>query len=307
MGVATSTSSGRGFVRGKAHISANGPVPRNATLSAALSGVIRARVIRGGMLCGEALGSEVLLDTADPDALDELVAALRIADGSAGQCELCLGDPSIELHTRDGRQVTLAVHHGTHLRWSEWQDDARLASAHGLLTWLEQRGIRYPAREDANERVTREASVRRRWLAAMPHCLVRFGEDRLLRELRLAPARVMAALRAELPEPRQQALALFEWLGNGAGGWTAYPAYELAAERLLLYLPLTALLDCLRSPTLTPAQLEGASRFFAGWHFQNERRADAARLARSDTRCLLEHALRTRDPEKERLARKAFS
>lgn len=307
MGVVTSTSWGRGFGREKGYISANGPVPSNAMLSAALSGVVRARVIRGGMLCNEALGHEVLLDTAELSSLQELVVALRIADGSAGQCELCLGDPTIELRTCDGRCVTLAVHHGTHLRWSEWEDDAALASANDLLTWLGKRGIRYPGGEESTLRAKPEPNARQRWLDAMPRCLAPFGDDGLLRELSLAPARVVAALARELPDPRAQALALFEWLGNGAGSWTVYPAYELAAERLLLCLPFTALVDCLRAPGLTPAQLEGAARFFAGWHFQNERRADATRLPRAEARCLLDHALRARDPEKERLARKAFS
>ncbi|HET9932088.1 MAG TPA: hypothetical protein VFQ35_15400 [Polyangiaceae bacterium] len=274
-------------------------------LCAALSGAHRVRVIRGGMACGEALGGEVLLETRDTESVRELVAALRITDGSGGQCQLCLGDPTIELYVGDRRRVILGVHHGTHVRWSEWHDDARLVSARALLTWLEQRGISYPSRYGALDGATLESRARQRWLDAVPRCLRAFAENDLLRELSVAPARFMEALLVAFPDPRDQALALFEWLGNGAGSWSAYPVYESAAERLLLCLPFTALAECLRSE-LSAAQLEGAARFFTGWQFQNERRADATRLPTMAAKRLLEHALRSHDPEKERLARKAF-
>lgn len=307
MAVVTAKYTRSSFGSGEHTISAYGSLPRDAMLSAALNGAQRVRVIRGGMVCSEPVGGEVLVDTDDVDAIEDLIRALRIVDGAAEQCQVCLGDPVIELCTRDRRRVCLGVQHGTHLRWGEWRDDAELACPAALLAWLEGHGVAYVGRQHAPLADVLESRARQRWLAAAPSSLRRFAERDLRREFATAPSDLLAVLRAELPEPRDQALALFEWLGNGAGTWTVYPAYEQAAERLLLCLPFAALVDALRWPPLSAAQLEGATRFLAGWHFRSERRTDAKRLTRSDTERLLLHALSSGDPEKQRLACDAFS
>lgn len=307
MAVVTARHTIPNSMRGAGSISAHGAIPSEAMLRAALCNTRRVRVIRGGMLCNESLGGEVLVDTTDGGTVESLTRALQILDGPAGQCRLCLGDPTIELSTWDRRRIVLGVHHGTHVRWNEWHDDAQLASPAALLAWLETNGISYVSREEANPADAFESRAQQRWIAATPSSLRQFADRDLRRKLAASPSELLSALRAELPEPRDQALALFEWLGSGAGTWTVYPAYEQAAERLLLCLPFTALVDCLRSPILNAAQLEGAARFFAGFLFRSERRADAARLSRADTQRLLDYARSSRDPEKEQLALRAFS
>jgi hypothetical protein len=287
----------------------SGPLPSQQTLSAATAGALRVRVIRGGMVCDQPVGRDLLFETDDRVAIAGLLHALRIVEGSAGHCDLCLGDPTLVLETRDQRRVTLGVHHGTRIRWEAWSDDAKLTSEDELLNWFAREGITYPRDERRAAMRLREAESQaaRRWVAAMPACFERFSKRILDEQLAADPSALMAPLQAAFPDTRDQALALFEWLGHGEGSWSGYPAYECVPERLLLCMPFSALSEALRARGLTPAQLEGAARFFAGWQFRCERRADAMRLAHSETRELLEHALRSGDPDKQQRAQKAFA
>ena len=285
-----------------------GPLPSQAMLSAALSGARRAQVIRGGMVCDQPLGRDVLLDTEDEKSVAALVRALQIVEGSAGRCDLCLGDPTIVLLTGDGRRVTLAVHHGNCIRWDAWSDDAKLASGESLLAWLAEQGITYPRDEEREALRRREADAQaaRHWLAGMPSCFERFSARVFEEQLAADPSALMAPLQAALPDARDQALALFEWLGHGVGSWTGFPVYECVPERLLLCMPMSALTGALRQD-LSEAQLEGAARFFAGWQFRNGRLSDAARLGRSDRSKLLTHVLSSSDADKQQRAQKAFA
>jgi hypothetical protein len=100
---------------------------------------------------------------------------------------------------------------------------------------------------------------------------------------------------------------LLEWFGCGAGPWSSYPAYEVAAEELLLDYPTTRLVAALESAVLSPAQKEGAARLFAS---RPSRKAmvppDLNCLSDSVKQMLWDHTKNTQDGDKIRRATRAF-
>jgi hypothetical protein len=109
-----------------------------------------------------------------------------------------------------------------------------------------------------------------------------------------------------MPEERDRILSLLEWFGCGAGPWSGHPAYEVAAEELLLDYSTTRLVAALESIALTPAQKEGAARLFAGWHFAKQRPADLNCLPDSLKQMLWDHTKNTQDGDKLSRATQAF-
>ncbi len=101
----------------------------------------RVRVIEDGVDRGRLMGTEILLDTDDPDALAGLRGALRIV-GPSEPC-LCAGDPTLELISSSGESLALiGLHHGFAIRWSK--GDAGLANGRPLLDWLAEHGVSGP-------------------------------------------------------------------------------------------------------------------------------------------------------------------
>src|SRR5262245_55003523 len=81
-------------------------------------------------------------------------------------------------------------------------------------------------------------------------------------------------LQSTAPDPSQAALdahVLFGWFGSGQGPWSGFPMYEQVAEQLLLDFPTDALVEALTQHQITPTQLEGAARYFAGWGFRKHK------------------------------------
>lgn len=145
-----------------------------------------------------------------------------------------------------------------------------------------------------------------RWREAMPPCLrplwpfERYME--IPDEANMAPLR--KALSEAVPDPRERALALFAWNGSGMGPWSGYPAYENAAECLLLDLPVPVLIAAAEGP-LNERQLEGAARLFAGWGFY--KRHGRPTLPGALGKKLLEHSLQSSDADRVERAKRAFA
>ena len=112
------------------------------------------------------------------------------------------------------------------------------------------------------------------------------------------------ALSEGVPDPRERALALFAWHGSGMGPWSGYPAYENAAEHLLLDLPVPVLIAAAEAP-LDERQTEGAARLFAGWGFYKRHGRPA--LPEALGKKLLEHSLQSSDADRTERAKRAFA
>jgi tetratricopeptide (TPR) repeat protein len=118
------------------------PDPRQRDLDEIAPRVTRVRAIASGLYRGRAMGSEVVVDTADPTALAALRAALRIVEHPAqwSRCA-CLGGPTVELYAGQELLASLGLQHGSAIRWQHWKHDAPLVNGQLLNDWLTEHGV----------------------------------------------------------------------------------------------------------------------------------------------------------------------
>ena len=317
------------------YLTSKAPAPNRQSLDAVLFQTRRVRLFQGGSESGQPMTSEVLFETDNGEEISKLRTRLRILEGPYGHC-MCYGGPTIELVDAEGRRLAvISVHHGRSVRWDAWRDDAGLADGRSLLEWMAELGAPEPLQsyeEETRRREAREAA-RDRWFAAMPPCLSRFmstsrhspifvafeGQGRAKEPKKAVDpqskpralhakdlSEQLHALRETYPDGSDCARVLFAWFGSGAGPWNGYPTYERAAEELLMELPLSDMLRALESPQVSDEHLEGAARFFAGPRLTTGRASEAPCLPTGLKQRLLEHAMRSSDPEKRSRAQAAF-
>lgn len=160
--------------------------------------------------------------------------------------------------------------------------------------------------EPAKARERQWKAAYARWQEAMPPCLrPLWTAERYMEipdEANMKPLR--KALSGAVPDPRERALVLFAWHGSGMGPWSGYPAYENAAECLLLDLPVPVLIAAAEA-SLNERQMEGAARLFAGWGFYKRHGRPA--LPEALGKKLLEHSLQSPDADRIERAKRAFA
>jgi serine/threonine-protein kinase len=118
------------------------PDPAQRDLDELLPRISRVRAIASSMFRGRAMGSEVVIDTADPAALAALRQALRIVeDPSTFTHSACLGGPTLELYHGPELVAAIGLQHGHSIRWNQWKHDARLGNGQALTDWLLSHGF----------------------------------------------------------------------------------------------------------------------------------------------------------------------
>jgi tetratricopeptide (TPR) repeat protein len=125
------------------------PDPAQRDLEEVLPRVTRVRAIASGMFRGQAMGSEVILETTDAEALAAFRKTLKIDEDprTFSHCA-CLGGPTLELCRDQELLATIGLQHGNAIRWKKWKHDARLRNGQALNDWLTRYGIE-PALLDA--------------------------------------------------------------------------------------------------------------------------------------------------------------
>jgi len=277
------------------------PQPTQAALDRILDQVVKVRVIDGGEANGRPFSDHVRIETDDAADVIEFRAAVRIEDGPAGHC-MCHGSQTLELLDRDDERVAvIGLHHGVTIRWNAWKDDAELVDSRRLLGWIEAHGFRAPL--EAFERDRRQEQAYRdeyeRWREAAPDPVRPLLDAAATEPVEggdpLEPVR--AALAEAYPDEMQRALVLFAWFGRGQGAWSCFPSYESIVETFLLAMPTRLLVQAIEGAiaagTATEAHLEGAARYFAGWHFNRKKKKTNARRVPDPLKAqLLDHVLR---------------
>ncbi len=152
----------------------NLPNPSQHSLDAVLNEVTQMRLIDGGMYNGKVLGTQVLLNIADPSSIEALCHSLNIIEDQKtfGHC-MCLGDYVIELYKEQDIIAAIGLHHGRSIRWDSWKYDALLQDGMQLLNWLANRGVKAPLeryKEDMRQAEVLQQDMNR-WKQAMPDCL----------------------------------------------------------------------------------------------------------------------------------------
>ncbi|WP_030317862.1 hypothetical protein [Streptomyces flavochromogenes] len=277
----------------------------------ALDSVLRhAHLAQVSSLSGCEAGGEIRVDLSDPAESAHLRRAMAVESLPGFHC-MCGGDVRFELFDRDGERLAVVLlHHGTSLRWEQWESDAVLTDGRLLLTWLAGHGIPGPKQQFEAERQRAEegAEEERTWLAAMPAGLEGTA-DRIL-DLSRTGGGPSAELLAELthrllltfPDPVERVLALLDWHGSGSGRCSGYAVHEGVPGELLGRVPIADLLAGLADPRAEDRHEAGAVRHLVGWKTRPHQKRDVADLPEPLRARLLAHARRSGDSDKQRRA-----
>lgn len=291
-----------------AYLRSPAPNPSQPTLDAMFDQVTRVRVLDGGTIDGKAMGSTVLLECSDIPSIAVLHTCLAIVEDprTFGHC-MCLGDNAIECYSDHELMATIGLHHGYSIRWDVWKHDAQLRDGQVLLNWLADRGVIGPleAHQAQQQQAEEARQATQRWYNAMPLCLHPYWPQMQGFEVDLEPLR--QALLTAYPDRAACVCALFGWFGSGQGPWSGFPMYEQVVEQLLLDFPTDALVEALTQHPITPAQFEGAARYFAGWGFRKHKPSDLQLVPAELKQRLLMHSLTLSNSDNVQRAQKAFA
>jgi hypothetical protein len=253
--------------------------------------------------------ARVLFTSTVPKDIAEFNDALTVTAPKEWFHCMCIGTPAVRLYRGDTELALITSHHGRSVRCSLWTSDAMLKDPEKWLQWFDARKMPEPRKEvdDMAARAKQGEISYARWRAAMPKSVRPLWERAIRDESSPNVKPLRAALAKEFPDTRQRILALFSWYGSGDGPWSGFPAYESAAEELLLDIPTLDLVAAAQTDNLTDTQLEGAARLFGGWDFSQRRPDDRKTLPATLKKKLLDHSLKSKDEDKLGRAKNAFA
>ena len=253
--------------------------------------------------------ASVLYESSARQDLDALKRATRVSVPEGTLHCMCIGSPAIDLYSKGQRIVRITNHHAELLRCELWKSDAPIVDSEAFLKWFDERKIAGPRAEwdDGIKDQQRSETNRQRWLDAMPPSLKPLWptvEQSLDGPTDIAP--LHRALVKDVPDEPERIRALLSWYGSGAGPWSGFPSYEVAAENLLLRYPTRSIVAAIEGRELSAAQTEGAARLFGGWSFSRGRPDDRRLLPQDLKQRLLAHSLKSSNEDKRRRAQRAF-
>lgn len=255
-------------------------------------------------------------DVPDKDA-DLVKSLLTDRNSYLDGGDLCIFDPGVKLifHDADGGDVTLLIclHCGdvAVIRDDKQVGFANFYFAHEKMLALaadifpKDKDIRALIDERA-ARIKEDEKNTARWLSGMPESVKPLWDKAMQNELSPDLKPLRAALAKEFPDQSKRILALLTWYGSGAGPWSGYPAYEDAAENMLLDYSTADIVATIQANPLSDRQLEGAARLFGGWTFSQKRPDDLKTLPSALKKTLLKHSLKSTDDDKVGRAKNAF-
>lgn len=224
----------------------------------------------------------------------------------------CACEPSlvIRFYGHDRQLGEVEIFSGVTIRFAKWSSDAQISNAEAWFQWLDSRGIKGPRREFEEEAAReRDAlAAEDRWMKQMPGSLRPLWAEVVNRDPvgGYDTSVLEAALLKEYPDQPTRILELLSWYGSGAGPWSGYPAYEGAAEQMLLKYSTSEVVGAVYGRHLSDSELEGTARLFGGWEFNRTRPHDNTLIPFELQKALLEHSLNSSDEDKKERARKAF-
>ena len=130
----------------------------------------------------------------------------------------------------------------------------------------------------------------------MPECLAPYWDRMQHFDVDLEPLRT--ALEVAYPDVETRALTLFAWLGAKDGPWRRYRHHLRVPELLLLEIPTEILIGVLLKHPLSPAHVEGALNYFAGYEFWRRRPHDFELIPAEFKARLMERGLASSDEDR---------
>ncbi|GAB4062120.1 hypothetical protein GCM10028777_00860 [Angustibacter speluncae] len=199
----------------------------------------------------------------------ELIDLLAVTTVSDVMC-MCPVDATVELVDHAGtRLAAVGLHHGSHLRWSDWIGDAELHQPMVLLEWLAARGLGALLDEARRSDLRRDIALAQQatWKAAVPDCVQGLADDMVAAgpwETDLV-ALVDQAMTQTFPDDVQRSRSLLSWFSAGSGACTAVPAYEELPGRLVASIPIDVVMAALDEEPVDGPVWAGGLRHVAGW------------------------------------------
>ena len=213
----------------------------------------------------------------------------------------CTGSPAIYFYRGDEELLEITNHHGFSIGTSFWAENMVIKDLEEWLRWFDNRDIKGPRMEveDTAAQRSKDKDDYTRWQAAMPKSIRPLWTNSLIFDTHPDLKPLVDALTKEFPDPRQRALALYEWYGSGAGQWSSFPGYEIIPSDLLELMEMDVLIATAMDDNLNSLQLEGMARFFC---FQDR----ARKLPDSLRQKLLAHSNASKDQDNVARGQKAF-
>lgn len=268
------------------YLDSTAPNPSQILLDTELARVTKVRIIKGSVIDGKTLGTEVLYETNDTASIAAFKDCLRIIEDpqSFGHC-MCHGDHAIELFDEDNPLMVLGLHHGYSIRWDRWKHDGVLQDGTKLLNWLDERGVSGPKLQ-AEEDQKRELAAQRAeeiWISAMPKSIAAMWKQLDANQMQDMVAGVprsqqttqklyqcATALQKDFPDKHERILALLRWFGSGAWITGEIPVYELVPAALLYMVQPKEILAAAESRQLTETETKGLLRILGDRGFRTE-------------------------------------
>ncbi len=266
--------------------------------------------------------SRALYSSVNSKDLSELNQAIAVRSPKSWFLCACVAPVEIVLYREEEQLGVIVVYEDLSIGLSTWSCDARLLSRERLLKWFDNRGIAGPRRafQDQLARERADHTASERWLRAMtPGVRTRWPKvmdnpswfQEPGQAIQASAAVLKPELLQEIPDTSQRILWLFGWFGSGKGPWSGFPAYEDVVSELLLGYQPAELMIALQSAPLTGSQMEGAARFFCGYIYGYRFREPGdnrliEQIPEDIKMTLLEHELRSSQPDNVKRAAKAF-
>lgn len=285
----TKDEHGNTLIRDEAYqkyLDSTAPNPSQRSLDEQLARVTSVRIIKGEVIEGKALGTEVLYETKDTANIEALKECLRISEDPAtfNHC-MCHGDHAIELYEQQIPIIVLGLHHGYSIRWDKWKHDGAILDVDRLVNWLDERGVSSLKKQVEEDRQRESAAQRAKeiWISAMPKSIAAIWSQLdagnmldLVGNVAKSPQTTQklyqcgVALQKDYPEKYERTLALLRWYGSGAFVTGAIPVYEAVPENLLRMYQPEEIVAAAQSRALTPIEIRGFLRILGDSSFREE-------------------------------------
>lgn len=204
---------------------------------------------------------------------------------------LCYSCQQLEVY-RDGKSVASVGATGSPKVLNELLTSLHIPLSHSLEDMQ--------ARQQEEQKKSDEGM--KRWLPVMPASIRRVWDVDQQFRMGMCPfgkplADLKEALQAEISDRDARIRRLLVLYGSGKGPWSGYPAYEGISEVLLRDYPTEQIVAVAQAPDASDALLEGAARYLGEWVRSHRLPQDLRLVPAQLKKRLLEHTLRTGDPE----------
>lgn len=247
-------------------------------LRGALDGARTVRVFNAGCMHDNPAGrdsilrDEPVLVLRASDDVAQLIDLLDVESVTDGMC-MCPGNATFEFLDDGGdRLAAVGIHHGSHVRWSDWTGDAELQHGTALLEWLAVRGLGTLFTDISDSDIRRDIALAQQaaWRATVPECAQPLAEamtstDSSAQELAVLSHEVSQLMAVAFPDDVQRCRSLLAWFSAGTGACTAHPSYEGIPGSLITTMPIHTVLAALENQPLGGPVWAGGLRHIAGW------------------------------------------